>query len=73
MTQPDLTAEEAQDVAWKTLGAILVEEDGVFIVYKMVTAGDAPGPASRTTLPMKRVEVARGATRREALAKAGAP
>ncbi len=72
MTKPDLTAEEAQDVAWRTLGAILVEEDGLFIVCKMVTVGEAPDPASRTTLPMKRVEVARGSTRREALAKAGA-
>jgi len=61
-------------MAWK-LAVILVEQDGIFVAYRMIAARPGeppPGGDPKATVPMKRIEVARAATRREVLAKVSA-
>lgn len=72
---PDLSADEAQDLAWNRLGAVILEENGWFVVYKMASEGSdsSPSDSGYATHRVKKTEIARGRTRREALASAGLP
>jgi hypothetical protein len=70
---PDLSLEEALKIARSRLGAVIVEESGWFIVCTLPSDSPAPrSPDSATpTQRVKRKELGRGRTRREALAAAG--
>jgi hypothetical protein len=72
-TDADLTPDEAQDLAWNKLGAVVLEEGSDYVVYKMASEGSdsSPSDSGYATHRVKKIEIGRGRTRREALANAG--